>query len=75
MEWITGKIMKPRKSIGVSVFSMPTLQLGDIVNIDMKDENGVDQIAPSTSRFVVYQIDYSKSNQGPEMSVYLSEVV
>jgi hypothetical protein len=75
MEWITGKIMKPRKSVGVSVFSMPTLQLGDIVNIDMKDENGVDQIAPSTSRFVVYQIDYSKSSQGPEMSVYLSEVV
>lgn len=75
MDWIIGKIMKPRKSVGISVFSMPTLQLGDIVNIDMKDENGIDQVAPTTSRFVVYQIDYSKSNQGPEMSVYLSEVV
>lgn len=75
MDWIVGKIMKPRKSIGVNVFSMPTLQLGDIVNIEMKDEQGIDQVAPSTSRFVVYQIDYSKSNQGPEMSVYLSEVV
>jgi hypothetical protein len=51
------------------------LQLGDIVNIDMKDENGTDQIAPESSRFVVYQIEYNKSNQGPEMSVYLSEVV
>jgi hypothetical protein len=75
MDWITGKIMKPRKSVGVSVFSMPTLQLGDIVNIDMKDEDGVDQVAPDTSRFVVYQIDYNKTSQGPEMSVYLSEVV
>lgn len=75
MDWIVGKIMKPRKSVGLNVFSMPTLQLGDIVNIEMKDENGVDQIVPETTRFVVYQIDYSKSSQGPEMSVYLSEVV
>ena len=75
MDWIANKIMRPRKSIGVNVFSMPTLQLGDIVNIDMKDENGTDQIAPESSRFVVYQIEYNKSNQGPEMSVYLSEVV
>jgi len=75
MDWIANKIMRPRKSVGVNVFSMPTLQLGDIVNIDMKDENGTDQIAPESSRFVVYQIEYSKSNQGPEMSVYLSEVV
>lgn len=75
MDWITGKIMKPRKSVGVSVFSLPTLQLGDIVNIDMKDENGIDQIASETTRFVVYQIDYSKTSNGPEMTVYLSEVV
>lgn len=75
MGWIVGKIMKPRKSIGVNVFSMPTIQLGDIVSIDMKDQNGIDQVAPSTSRFVVYQIEYSKTNNGPEMSVYLSEVV
>ncbi len=75
MEWVTSKIMKPRKSIGVGVFSLPTLQLGDIVNIDMKNENGIDMVAPDTSRFVVYQIDYNKSSDGPEMNVYLSEVV
>jgi hypothetical protein len=75
MDWIANKIMRPRKSIGVNVFSMPTLQLGDIVNIDMKDEDGTEQVAPESSRFVVYQIEYNKSNQGPEMSVYLSEVV
>lgn len=75
MEWLVGKIMKPRKSVGVKVFSLPTLQLGDIVTIDMKDTNGVDQIAPESTRFVVYQIDYDKSTDGPNMAVYLSEVV
>jgi hypothetical protein len=75
MEWLVGKIMKPRKSIGVKVFSMPILQLGDIVSIDMKNSDGIDEIVPETSRFVVYRIDYDKSADGPNMSVYLSEVV
>jgi hypothetical protein len=75
MEWLTSKIMKPRMSVGIKVFSMPTIQLGDIVSINMKDTDGIDQIAPETTRFVVYQIDYNKTNQGPDMTVYLSEVV
>lgn len=75
MGWLIGKIMKPRKSVGVTVFSMPTIQLGDIVSIDMVDSDGKDMVAPSSSRFVVYQIDYEKSSEGPSMSVYLSEVV
>ena len=75
MKWITSKIMTPRKSVGVKVFALPTLQLGDIVTIDMKDENGVDIISPTSTRYVVYQIDYSKSVNGPDMNVYLSEVV
>ena len=75
MQWITSKIMTPRKSVGVKVFALPTLQLGDIVTIDMKDENGVDIISPTSTRYVVYQIDYSKSVGGPDMNVYLSEVV
>ena len=74
MKWMISKIMKPRKSVGLKVFAMPTLQLGDIVNIQYKDKNNIDQIAPETTRFVVYSIDYSNSGQGPEMTVYLSEV-
>jgi hypothetical protein len=27
------------------------------------------------SRFVIYNIDYSKSSDGPEMTVFLSEVI
>jgi hypothetical protein len=53
---------------------MPTLQLGDIVNIDYTSENGVNEIAPVDSRFVVYAIDYNKDGQGPSMTAYLSEV-
>jgi hypothetical protein len=75
MAWIISKIMKPRKSIGISLFNMPTLQLGDIVQINYKDKTGVDAVAPEDSRFVVYNIEHSRSSGGPEMTVYLSEVV
>jgi hypothetical protein len=74
MSWLTSKIMQPRKSVGVNIFSMPTLQLGDIVNIDYKSENDVDEIASVDSRFVIYAIDYNKDAQGPSMTAYLSEV-
>ena len=75
MSWIISKIMKPRKSIGVQVFGVPTLQLGDIVTIDYKDSEGNSEIAPAESRFVVYNIEYSRQDNGPETKVYLSEVV
>jgi hypothetical protein len=68
------KVMKPRKSVGVSVFGVPILQLGDIVNIKYKDANNIDQVSAESDRFVVYQIEYSASSDGPEMSVFLSEV-
>lgn len=74
MSWIISKVMKPRKSIGVKIFANPTIQLGDLVKIDyVKD--GVSQLSNPDTRFVVYNIEYSKSSNGPEMTVYLSEVV
>jgi len=48
--------------------------LGDVVNINYKDDLGNDIIASSDKRFVVYHIDYNKKYQGPEMVLYLSEV-
>jgi hypothetical protein len=75
MEWLISKISKPRKSIGIKLFSTPILQLGDIVNIDYKDSDGLDQITDSSKRFLVYNIDYSKNSSGPEMTAYLSEVL
>jgi hypothetical protein len=74
IKWIINKIMVPKKSIGVNVFSIPTLQLGDIVTIDYKDSTGLDLVTSSLSRFVVYNIEYSRSLEGPSMTIYLSEV-
>jgi hypothetical protein len=73
MGWLVSKITKPRKSMGVKIFSNPMIQLGDIVNIYYK-KDFQDEIAAPTERFVVYQIEYSRSGNGPEMRLYLSEV-
>ena len=72
--WIIEKNIRPRKSIGLNIFSMPTLQLGDFVNINYKDNDGVDLVSPTSTNYVVYNINYVKSIGGPEMTVYLSEV-
>ncbi len=74
MGWLSEKIMKPRKSIGVSLFGLPTLQLGDIVEIDYTNNDGVKEAGPEGSRFVVYSIDYARDTSGPSSTVYLSEV-
>jgi hypothetical protein len=71
--WIANKNLKPKKSVGLDIFSMPTLQLGDIVNVSYK-ANGIDVITSDTTNFVVYNINYKKSIDGPSMTVYLSEV-
>ena len=72
MDWIIKKVMKPRKSIGIEMFPMPTLQLGDIVDLEYI-KNDINEL--SDSRFVVYSIEYARKNNGPSMKVYLSEVV
>ena len=74
MGWIINKTMKPKKFIGINLFAIPTLQLGDIVTIDYKNADDLDLVATSLSRFVVYNIEYSRNNNGPNMTVYLSEV-
>jgi hypothetical protein len=74
MNWIINKLMIPKKSIGVNIFSIPTLQLGDIVTVDYKDSSGLDLVSKDSSRFVVYNIEYQRSENGPNMTIYLSEV-
>ena len=73
MGWIVSKIMNPKKSIGVKVFATPTIQLGDILTINYKDGD-LDLVASPTDRFVVYNIEYSRTVDGPDMTIYLSEV-
>jgi hypothetical protein len=74
MNWIINKLMVPKKSVGANIFSIPTLQLGDIITIDYKDSTGTELVASDTSRFVIYNIEYARSESGPSMTVYLSEV-
>lgn len=77
MSWIASKVMKPRRSVGVKVFGMPILQLGDIVDIDYvgTDISGsFNQVASGGTRFVIYNIEYVRSEVGPETTLYLSEV-
>jgi hypothetical protein len=74
MSWLVKKITKPRKSIGLKIFANPMIQLGDIVEVDYI-QKGINKAGSNGSRFIVYNIEYSKSKDGPEMSVFLSEVL
>ena len=74
MGWIINKTMVPRKDIGINAFSIPTLQLGDIVTVNYKDSDNLDLVTADDSRFVVYNIEYGRKLTGPSMTIYLSEV-
>lgn len=74
MSWMVSKIMKPRLAVGVSIFMNPMIQLGDIVQLSYNSLDGYPTVAPESSRFVVYNIEHSRSSSGPTMSLYLSEV-
>ena len=74
MFWLTTKIMKPRRSMGIKIFNNPTIQLGDIVVVDHTDATGNRNLTTTSKRFVVYYIEYTRSIDGPSMIVYLSEV-
>jgi hypothetical protein len=74
MGWIINKLMKPKRSIGIKIFANPMIQLGDIVTIDYKNEEGLDLVTSDSTRFVVYNIGYAKDIGGPTMNLFLSEV-
>jgi hypothetical protein len=74
MGWIINKLMVPKKAVGAEIFSIPTLQLGDIVTINYKDSLGLDLIVKESVRFVIYNIEYSRDNSGPAMKIFMSEV-
>jgi hypothetical protein len=74
MGWVVSKLSKPRKSVGLSVFGIPYVQLGDIVKVNYVDDDGVGQVSLKDSRYVVYTIEYSRDENGPNTVIYLSEV-
>jgi hypothetical protein len=75
MGWLITKTLKPRKSVGLSLFAGSILQLGDIVQITMSDSDGAELLVSSDKRFVVYSIEYNRNASGPETIAYLSEVM
>jgi hypothetical protein len=74
MGWIINKLIKPKKSVGINIFAIPTLQLGDIVTINYKNSDNLQLVADPSTRFVIYNIQYERNSNGPNMTIYLSEV-
>ena len=73
MGWLVDRVTRPRTAVGLKLFAMPTLQLGDIVTIDYSSE-GIEQVSGNEKKFVVYNIEYARSSEGPDMTVYVVEV-
>jgi hypothetical protein len=73
MGWLISKISKPRNAVGIETFGVPYAQLGDIVRVDYIQDS-VDQVSLADSRYVVYSIEYSYNTEGPQTTLYLSEV-
>lgn len=72
--WVISKTFAPKKVVGVNLFGVQNLQLGDIVTIRYVSNEGIDVVTDGNTRFVIYQIDYGKQEQGPSTVAYLAEV-
>jgi hypothetical protein len=71
--WIVKKTMNPKKNIGMTTFGTQLMQLGDIVTVNYKKDE-TDVITSPDKQFVVYNIEYKRTLNTPEMTVYLAEV-
>lgn len=74
MGWIISKTIRPRLNIGVDIFQLPILQLGDLVTFDYVDNDGRNVLTEPDRKFVVYNMTYSKSSGEATMVVYTTEV-
>ncbi len=74
LDWIIKKTYVPKKTVGISVFGTTTLQLGDLVNINYRNSDGIYVLDGPEKRYVVYNIEYSKSESDKSMTAYLVEV-
>ena len=72
--WTIDKISKPRIVLGLNTFSTFNLQLGDILQINYKNVDGIDVISDTDKRFVVYNMEYSKNSGSENTTMYLVEV-
>ena len=74
LDWVIKKTYTPKKAIGMSVFGASNLQLGDIISINYKNTSGIYVLGDPSVRYVVYNIEYSKSGPDRQMTIYAVEV-
>lgn len=72
--WTINKVSKPKILVGINTFATFNLQLGDIIQINYKNNDNLNIISDTEKRFVVYNIEYSKSSSQESMTMYLAEV-
>jgi hypothetical protein len=71
--WTLEKITKPKILVGLNTFATFNLQLGDLLKINYKNNEGIDVISDIEKNFVVYNIEYTKDQNGENMTMYLAE--
>jgi hypothetical protein len=74
MNFIINRVSKPRKAVGVRMFGMPIIQLGDIVSFSYDTAKTLPNTV-SGNNFVVYASEYERQTDGPSTVLYLSEVL
>lgn len=73
MDWLIEKTLRQRKSMTIETFGVPHLQLGDLVNIDIDMSDGY-KFIDTDKKFIVTSIAYSRSPEGPNMTLGVVEV-
>lgn len=74
MNFVINRVSKPRKAVGVSVFGLPIIQLGDIVGFYYDNTKTLPNTV-TNNNFVVYASEYRRDSSGVGNMLYLSEVV
>lgn len=74
MNFIINRVSQPRKAVGVKVFGMPIVQLGDIVSLSYDTTKTLPNTV-SGNNFVVYASEYRREPSGSSTMLFLSEVL
>lgn len=72
-KWVMDNVSKPRKVLGINVFGVNNLQLGDLVSIKYINDDGMNLIISENQKFIVYHIEYSKKSNEISTTIYLVE--
>ena len=71
--WTLEQVTRPKILVGLNTFATFNLQLGDLIKINYKNNEGIDLISDESKNFVVYNIEYTKDTNGENMTMYLVE--